>query len=244
VRHTTPSFTVEVRRTSKRATSQKAQAWVTDMKPKISESTRTSYLAANAPFRTKPSQEPGHKTAPPHTGRILPSLIDESPASLELRDSSSSKQEATSTSPRATRLQGASRQAVRTPKPPKNSPYTAEADAKAPDYGAKGQATDNDASTSPIAAALPHPPPNAASPKVRKKENSRKAAPIYSEPDEAVPLSEGQTSTAEPNAKANSPSNVQEDPTPVRKRLITGRYVLGDEFKPGERWKRLLRWKR
>jgi hypothetical protein len=76
------------------------------------------------------------------------------------------------------------------------------------------------------------------------KEASRKAASIDSEHNQVVPSAAGQAIMAEMNAKATSPSNVQDGSTPARKRLIIGRYVVGDEFKPGERWKHLLRWKR
>jgi hypothetical protein len=37
------------------------------------------------------------------------------------------------------------------------------------------------------------------------------------------------------------PPQISEVSPKVRKRTIMGRYVLGDELKPGERWKRLLR---
>jgi hypothetical protein len=38
-----------------------------------------------------------------------------------------------------------------------------------------------------------------------------------------------------------APSAADEIPAKARKRSILGRYVFGDELKPGERWKRLLR---
>jgi hypothetical protein len=204
-----------------------------------------SYLGADASFPAKPAEEPGHEIAPPHNvGRILPSLIDEDAANRSLRDGSTSDQEAPSTLPTATRLQGGPRHRVRTSKPAQSSQRAAEADALAADKGAKADASDDGARPNQTAAAELHHQQNAAGPKVRKKESSRRTASISSEPNQVVSFAEGQVSTAEPNAKANSPSDVQEAPKPVRKRLIMGRYVFGDELKPGERWKHSLRWKR
>ena len=49
----------------------------------------------------------------------------------------------------------------------------------------------------------------------------------------------------EPTIIANSPQaapSAADEVSPIaRKRTILGRYVFGDELKPGERWKRLLR---
>jgi hypothetical protein len=204
-----------------------------------------SFLAANAPFRAKPAEEPGHEIAPPHSvGRILPSLIDGDTANRSLRDSSTSDQEAPSTLPTATRLQGGPRHRVRTTKPPRTSQRSAEADAPAADNGAKTHASDDGVQPSQTATAQLRHQRNATGLKIRTKESARKTASISSEQNQVVSLAEGQLSTAEPNAKANSLSNVQEARKPVRKRRIMGRYVLGDELKPGERWKRSLRWKR
>jgi hypothetical protein len=76
------------------------------------------------------------------------------------------------------------------------------------------------------------------------KEASRKAASTDSEDNQVVPSAAAQVTMAEMNAKSTSPSDTQGGPTPARKRLIIGRYVVGDEFKPGERWKHLLHRKR
>ena len=145
VQRTTPSFTVEVRRTSRRGTGKTAQTWLAESKPQISESTRMSLLAADAPFRTAPAEEPSQEIAPPHhVGRILPSLIDEDAANWALRDSSASEQEAPSPSPRR---QGKPRHGgVTASVPQRNSQPATEADALAVDNGAKAQASDSDPS--------------------------------------------------------------------------------------------------
>ena len=242
VQRTTPSFTVEVQRTSRRGTGQTAQTWLAESKPQISESTRLSLLVADAPFRTAPAEEPSQEIAPPHrVGRILPSLIDEDAANWALRDSSASEQEAPSPSPRR---QGKPRgDGITAALPQRNSWPATEADALGTDNGAKAPASDDDPSSNQTVAQL-HPQPNETRPTVRMKEASRKTGSIDSEHNQVVPSASGQTTMAEMNAKATTLSNIQDGPTPVRKRLIIGRYVVGDEFKPGERWKHLLHRKR
>jgi len=245
VQRTTPSFTVEVRRTSRRGTGKTAQTWLAESKPQISESTRMSLLAADAPFRTAPAEEPSQEIVPPHrVGRILPSLIDEDAANWALRDSSASEQQAPSPSPAAAPLQSGPRHRIRTSKPPNSSQPMAEAGALAAHESAKAHAGDDGAQSDQTAAGQHHPQPDGTTPTVRMKEASRKAASIDSEHNQVVPSAAGQTTMAEMNAQATSPSNTQDGPTPVRKRLIIGRYVVGDEFKPGERWRRLLHRKR
>lgn len=246
MRRSTPSFTVEVRRTSKRATSQKTLAWLSETTPKMSDSGRLSNLAANAPFRAKPAEELGHEVSPPNgAGRILPGLVDEEPVGRILQDILSSKQDTASTLPTATRPQSKPRHGgAGTSVPARNSQPATEADALAADNGAMAQVGDNGAPPDQAVAASLHSRPVAAAPKVRRRKASRKAASVVAEHNQVAPLVDSQTSKAELKAKATSPANLQDGPTPVRKRLIIGRHVVGDEFKPGERWKRLLRWKR
>jgi len=45
------------------------------------------------------------------------------------------------------------------------------------------------------------------------------------------------------NVPPTDPSHAGEVLPKLRKRTIMGRYVFGDELKPGERWKRLLQRK-
>ena len=245
VRYTTPQFTVEVRRASRHGTGQTAQTWLAESKPQMSESTRVSLRVADTPFRTAPAEEPSQENVPPHrVGRILPSLIDEDAANWALRDSTASEKEAPSPPPVATPLPSGPRPRIRTSRPPKSSQSMPEAGGLPAGESAKAHASEDGAQPNQTAATQLHRQRNTTGPKVRKKESSRKTASIFSEQNQVVSVAEGQTSTAEPIAEANSPSNLQEGPRSVRKRLIIGRYVVGDEFRPGERWQRLLRWKR
>ena len=250
MRRNTPSFTVEVRRTSKRATSQEAKAWLSETTPRISESTRLSHLAANAPFRAKPAEELSHEVKPQiGTGRILPSLVDAEPVGQVLQHVLELKQETTSASPMATRQQNKPRhRGVATSAPTQNAQPAIQADTLAADDGAGVQASDDgDPPPDQKVAAPLHSQPAAAARKVRVREPSRKAASSDSEHNQVVPLPDGLTTMAELDAKAVSLTNIQATPqesAPVRKRHIIGRYVVGDEFKPGERWKHRLRWKR
>ena len=242
MRRSTPSFTVEVRRTSKRAAGPKTQAWLSETTPKISEATHFSQLAASAPFRAKPPEAASHEVLPPSgAGRILPSLIDEDPAGRVLLDIPSSKQK---TAP-ATRQQSKPRhRGVRTSAPVQETQPGTEADAPTAENGAVAQASVNVAPPDQTVAAPQHAQPVAAEPKVRVKRASRKATSGASERNQIAPGVAGQTTTRELSAKAASPEDPQDAPTPVRKRHVIGRYAVSEEFKPGERWKRLLRWKR
>jgi hypothetical protein len=56
-----------------------------------------------------------------------------------------------------------------------------------------------------------------------------------------VPVSaKDQGSIRETDALGALPTAVEDVSRPNRKRTIRGRYVVGDELKPGERWKRRL----
>jgi len=124
--------------------------------------------------------------------------------------------------------------------PSRNSKPTAAADALV-NKRASLQANDDGAPRQQTTAAQ-RPNRNAASPKIRMKKKPRKAAPTCVEQNQVAPFFlANQNSTAAMDAMATSPSNVQEGPRQGRKRRIMGRYVVGDELKPGERWKRLLR---
>ena len=242
MRYTPPPFTVEVRRTTRRGTGATAQAWLTEVRPQRSELDRASFLAANAPFRTSAAEEP--QIAPPHRGgRILPSLIDEDARNRPIPDLSTLDEAGEElTVGTATRAQPAPQRRVRATKSPIDSQRPA--DALAADDSATVRASDDHDRPNQTEAAQLHPSSEVASPKARKRDNSRPAASVSSKQIPFVSVAEDQISSAEQTMKANSPVDMQESPKPARKSRIMGRYVIGDELKPGEQWKRSLRWKR
>ena len=64
--------------------------------------------------------------------------------------------------------------------------------------------------------------------------------PIFLDAGGATPLLTDQRSTIGTYSLATPPSSVGELSRQSRKRTIMGRYVFGDELKPGERWKRRI----
>jgi len=203
-------------------------------------------LAANAPFRAKPAHELDHEAIPPNgTGRILPSLIDEDLVGRILQDVLSSKQDTGSTPPATIRRQSKQRRgdAPTSASPRKPKPAT-EAHALAPEVGAMANASDGGARPDRAAAAPLYSQPVAAAPKVRVKKVTSKVTSVDPDFNQVISPDDGQTAIAELNVNATSPPDIQDSPTHVRRRPVIGRNVGGDEFKPGERWKRLLRWKR
>jgi hypothetical protein len=239
VRRTPPSFTVEIRRKSRHVTNRSPDASPAQIQPRTPEQRRPSPPDADAALQAKQAQVPRTGVAPSHAkGRILPSLLEEESLNRLLRDSSSSFQETAPTAP--TPLQPRDSP---TSMPSRNSKPKAAADALA-NKRASLQANDDGAPRQQTTAAQ-HPNRNAASPKTHMKKKPRKAAPTCVEQNQVAPFFlASQNSTAGMDAMATSPSNEQEGPRQGRKRHIMGRYVVGDELKPGERWKRLFRWLR
>jgi hypothetical protein len=242
VRRATPSFTVEIRRKSKQVTSQSPDALATQTQPRAPELFRPSRADVDAALQAKQAEAAGTSAEPSHTkGRILPSLLEEEPPNRLLRDSSSSLHETapTPTTP-SQRRESPRKGSTQTSVPSK--PGVA-ADVLAANKRASLQANDGAPFQRTTAAQLSN--RNAASPKGHMKETPRKAASTYVDQNRVAPFSlDGQNSPTGVDAVATSPSNVQEGSSRGRKRHIMGRYVVGDELKPGERWKRLLRWKR
>jgi hypothetical protein len=72
-----------------------------------------------------------------------------------------------------------------------------------------------------------------------KAKPQNKASITLDEASGAPPLDD-QASAAGTDPSATRPSSVDQRAGQSRKRTILGRYVFGDELKPGERWKRRL----
>ncbi len=75
---------------------------------------------------------------------------------------------------------------------------------------------------------------------LRSKPKRRDNMPSYLDDGGVVHLHVNQPSTTGTDSLAMRPSSVDERSPQARKRTIMGRYVFGDELKPGERWKRRL----
>ena len=75
---------------------------------------------------------------------------------------------------------------------------------------------------------------------LRAKPKQRDNTPSYLDDGGVVPLHIDQPSTIGTDSLAMCPSSIDGRSPQARKRTIMARYVLGDELKPSERWKRRL----
>ena len=81
---------------------------------------------------------------------------------------------------------------------------------------------------------------NSGGPAPRPKAKRRVQIPIALDASPATVSAKDQRSIARTDSLGALPTPVDDVSRPNRKRTIMGRYVFGDELKPGERWKRRL----
>jgi hypothetical protein len=227
-----PSFTVEVRRQPRRASNPSANGRLFETAPIRTAFDRDTQRAADAVFEAKAPEQPLPDSAPSAPkGRILPSLVVDDASMRSFREDLEQLDESARGPPkrRSARFQ-------KTAKPSKSRRISASPTAE----------------TAPLAVAIVVPPsePPAASreaagsagaPASHKAPKRRVKKPKVPEYDRIAAW----LAQPEPMIIAHSPpaapSPVGEVSPNTRKRSIMGRYVHGDELKPGERWKRLLR---
>ena len=77
-------------------------------------------------------------------------------------------------------------------------------------------------------------------PAPRSKAKRRVQIPIALDASPVPVSAKDQGSITQTDALGALPTAVDDVSRPNRKRTIMGRYVFGDELKPGERWKRRL----
>jgi len=77
-------------------------------------------------------------------------------------------------------------------------------------------------------------------PSPRTKAKRRVQIPIALDASPVPVSAKDQVSITQTDALGALPTAVDDVSRPNRKRTIMGRYVVGDELKPGERWKRRL----
>jgi hypothetical protein len=236
LKRNTPSFTVEVRRQPRRASNSSTNGRLFETAPVRSAFDRDTQRAADAVFEVREPEQPlsdAASSAP--KGRILPSLVVDDSAARSFREDSRSEYESADTPGprrRSARLE-------KTAKPPKfrrqsASPTAETPSAESPGYGSAFEAAEAifSSPSRPAATREIDGPAQRKAPKKRaKKPGFSSLAAWLNEP-------EPEMIEAAPPAP---PSPVAEVAPTVRKRIIMGRYVFGDEPKPGERWKRPLR---
>ena len=246
MRRAIPSFTVEVRRRPRLATNSSLSVRPSETKIPQEGVERESHRVTAAAFEAeKSNQFPVDVAASRPKGRILPSLVPEEPLRRQLRDASLSA----STSDPISRAQ--KRPPVRalkgkdqTSKSPQNSESWS--DQTAPLVDNLSTASRQSSGVPPDKGRGPSPSAPTAAPNqvvgnagglaLRPKAKRRNKMPIsFDDSRAALPLKDQRSRTG-----TDSLPSIDESSRQSRRRTIMGRYVFGDELKPGERWKRRL----
>jgi hypothetical protein len=251
LRRAVPSFTVEVRRRPRLTTNSSQIVQPSETKiPQAGVEQESHRVAAAALEAEKSNRFPVDVAASYPKGRILQSLVPEEPLRRQLRDASLSA----STSDQTSRAQ--KRPSVRalkgkdqTSKLPRNLESSSDQTAalvdslSAASRRSSGVPLDEGTGLSPSA---PTPAPsqvvgNAGGLALRPKAKRRDKVPTSFDDSRATPSLKDQRSRTGPDSLPMALPSVDESSRQSRKRTIMGRYVFGDELKPGERWKwRLL----
>jgi hypothetical protein len=239
LKRNTPSFTVEVRRQPRRASNSTTNGRLFETAPVRSAFDRDTQRAADAVFESREPEQPLPDTASSAPkGRILPSLVVDDLVARSFREDSRPEYESGET-PGPTRRRSA--RLPMAPKPVKPRRHQASPAAEAApraDGVASGPAFEA-AEAIFVSPSQPAATPNEiAAPASRKAPKKRAKKPGLS--SLAAWLAEPEPAIIEAAPPA-APSPAVEVAPAARKRTIMGRYVFGDEPKPGERWKRPLR---
>ena len=244
------SFTVEVRRRPRLATnsSQDVQSLETKTRPTAFE--REPHRLAAATFEAKTSNQPSVGGAASYPKRrILESLVPEKPPGGRLEDELLSAAKSNPTSgarkPPSVRARKGKDQTSQLPRNMEASSGLTAQLAERPSV-ASVQTTGMAPSD---ATAVSSGTPTATANRIvrnsggsapRSKAKRRVQIPIALDNIMATVSAKDQRSIARTNSLRALPTVVDDVSRPNRKRTIMGRYVFGDELKPGERWKRLL----
>jgi len=236
------SFIVEVRRRPRLAPASSPNPQSFESKPPQASFDPESHRAAAAAFEAKKVDHSLVDVAASYPkGRILQSLVRDEPQHSLLRDPTlSAESDPISRVPK--------RPSVRPPKPrrtsrsspAKNTPLADQLSAASfqstdvqPDEGigiSRGDSTMAPGQVDGNSGGLAR----------RAKPKRRDNIPSFLDDGGVVPLPIDRPTTARTDSLAMPPSSVDERSPQARKRTIMGRYVFGDELKPGECWKRRL----
>ena len=245
MRRAVPSFTVEVRRRPRLATSN-PDAPLSEARSPRAGFDRASHWVATEALEAEKPDPPLVEAASYPKGRILPSLVpDESRRTL--RDAAPTPA-GSAPPPRAPKRP--SERTLRDKDPasqlPRNSgmssgdnaPVAVRASTKG--RQASGVQSDGGAGVSPMAAATTQSQVVGGFGGLALSAKAKRTNPIAIPRDLRVkPLLDDQRSAMDADSLA-IPSTADDRSPQGRKRTIMARYVFGDELKPGERWKRRL----
>jgi hypothetical protein len=241
LRRAVPSFTVEVRRRPRLATTSNSDAQSSETKSPQAGFDRESHRVAATAFEAKKVDPSPVAAASPPRGRILPSLVpDESLHAVP----TAAESDPPSRAPRRPSVQ-TSKSKDQTSRLPRNSSFSsaesapvAERLSTASRHPSSVQ-SDEGAGVSPrVATTAQKQLVGGLAPGAKAKRRDELA---ISRDDVGVRRwPRGQRSAMGTDSPATVPSRVDDPSPPSRKRTIIARYVFGDELKPGERWKRRL----
>jgi hypothetical protein len=248
LRRAVPSFTVEVRRRPRLATSN-PDAQPSETKSPLAGFERESHRVAAAAFGAKKVDPSPVDVASTPQGRILPSLLPDESLRRTLRDPAVTTAEfdPPSRAPKRPRMR-TSKGKDQAWKLPRNSRMSS--DENAP-VAARASITSHQTASVPSddgAGVSPRDPTRAQSQVVgdsgglplSAKAKRRGQIAISRDDLRAKPLPNDQRSAIGTDSPATLPSVVDDGSPRSRKRTIMARYVFGDELKAGERWKRRL----
>jgi hypothetical protein len=250
LRRAVPSFTVEVRRRPRLATTSNPDAPSSETKPPQGAFDRESHRAAAAAFEAKKADpSPVDVAASSPRGRILPSLVPEESLRRALQDAASTPAESEPPSrapkrPRMRPLNGKDQ----TSKMPRNSTFSSDENAPLAERSSTASRQPANVQSDDGAGASPRDPTGAPSQVVGESGSlslsakAKRRGKLATSRDDvrAKPLPNDQRSARGTDSPATLPSRADDRSPQGRKRTIMARYVFGDELKPGERWKRRL----
>ena len=246
MRRAVRSFTVEVRRRPRLATTSNRDAQSSETSSSPAGLDRESHRAAAATFGAKKLDQSPGAVASSLKGRILPSLVpDKSPRRM-LRDVAPTSAESDPPSRAPKRTSKGKDQASRLPR---NLRFSSAASAPlAERLSTKSRRTASVQWDEEARIFSPRVPTTARSQVVgdagglalSAKAKRRAEMAISRDDVRAKPLPDEQRSMMATDSPATLPSRVDDRSPQGRKRTIMARYVFGDELKPGERWKRRL----
>jgi hypothetical protein len=249
LRRAVPSFTVEIRRRSRLATTLSLRAPSSETKSLRAEFDRELQRAPAAGFVAKEVDPSPVEVASAPTGRILPSLVRDEPSRRTLRDAAPAPAESAPTSRAPRRSSARPLQGKDQPtKLPENSSASAhegqpvvEEQLTASRRRSRVQ-SDEGAGASPRGQTGPPSRVGGVSPDLALSAKAKRVGKIATSRDDvrAEPLHDDQRSTTRTDSPGPPSSRVDGRSPESRKRTIVARYVFGNALGPGERWKRRL----
>ena len=250
MRRAVPSFTVEVRRRPRLATDSSQDLQLSEAKTRPAAFEHESHRLAARTFGAAktPNQPSGDGAASYPQRRILPSLVPEEPPGGQPQDAflsagaphpMSHAQKPASAAP----MKGKDHMSAS----PRNLDASSELTAQLADRSSLGSARSSASSIDGTAASSGVPTATAievvadtGGTAPRPMAEPRVRVPIALDASPVPVAAKDRGFITRTDALGALPTTVDDVSRPKRKRTIMGRYVFGDELKPGERWKRRL----